>query len=46
MISIIQSIEGSDCRQKESILFTWNQKYFAVCGGFQVSDPIQLLLLH
>lgn len=45
IISILPSIEGLDWRQEEGILFTWNQKYFAVRSGFQVSDSIQLLLL-
>lgn len=46
MFSIIPSIEGLDWKQKEGILFTWNQKYFAVSSGFQVSDSIQLLLFY
>lgn len=45
MICIIPSIEV-DWKQAEGILFTLNQKYFAVCCGFQVSDSFQLLFSY
>lgn len=35
-----------DWRQAEGILFTWNEKYFAVCCGFQMCDSFQLLFSY